>query len=188
MKIVSIGYILLAIGSLLIGSSYVYERNEVITEKNKIEYSLQKEVAYLKKEIEDTYDIVLSIPQISLKKGIYSKSDFRNNIDKNITIHKLSDYPDSENSNLILMAHSGNTNVAYFKDLYKLNSDSLIEVYYQRIKYVYKIDNYYQVIKNGKVEIKRDLDKKTITLITCSQMDKTKQLVYVGYLIDEIKY
>ena len=51
-----------------------------------------------------------------------------------------------------------------------------------------KINEYYDIEKNGTASIKRDINKKTITLITCSQKDKTKQLIYIGYLIDEIKY
>ena len=132
--------------------------------------------------------MILSIPQIKLKKGIYLKEDKRNNIEENIEIHKESDYPNVDNSNIILMAHSGTGANAFFKDLEKLNQDSLIELYYEKAKYVYKIDNYYDIDKIGIATIKRDINKKTITLITCSQKDKTKQLVYIGYLIDEIKY
>ena len=64
----------------------------------------------------------------------------------------------------------------------------VIEFYYNHSKYIYKIDNYYMVDKTGKVNIIRDKNKDAITLITCSQTDKTKQLVYIGYLIDKIVY
>lgn len=187
MKIKNIGYLLLIIGTFITTYKYVNERKEIITEKNKIEYTLQKQVGYLKKDIEDIYDAILYIPQINLKKGIYKKNDKRNNIEENVTIHSSSDYPNKDFSNLILIAHSGTGKKAYFNELHKLNEDSLIEFYYQNVKYVYKINNYYQVEKNGKANIKRDINKKTVTLITCSQKDKTKQLIYIGYLIDEIK-
>lgn len=188
MKIINIGYLLLIIGTILTSAKNITERKEIITEKNKIEYTIQQQIGYLQKEVQDTYDIVLSIPQIKLKKGIYKKFDKRNNIEENIEIHELSDYPNQENTNIILMAHSGTGKKAFFKDLEKLNQDSLIEIYYEKTKYVYKIDNYYFIDKTGFAPIKRDTAKKTITLITCSQKDKTKQLVYIGYLIDEIKY
>lgn len=187
MKLVSLGYILLIAGTILIMNQYVQERKEVVTEKNKISYTLQEQTGYLKKEV-DTYDMLLSIPQIGLKKGIYQKEDKRNNIEENVTIHEQSNFPDQENSNVILMAHSGSGKKAFFNDLDKLNEDSLIEFYYQKTKYVYKIDHYYSEEKVGTLVIQRDSTKKAITLITCSQKDKSRQLVYIGYLIDEIKY
>lgn len=188
MKIINIGYLLLITGTIIISNDYIKERKEIITEKNKIEYTLQKQIGYLAKENIDTYNMILSIPQIKLKKGIYEKVDTRNDIEKNIQIHKKSAYPNQENSNVILMAHSGTGKKAFFKDLNKLNKDSLIELYFDKAKYIYKIDNYYIINKSGIATIKRDNTRKTITLITCDQNDKTKQLIYIGYLIDEIKY
>lgn len=188
MKKVKLGYLLLMMGVIWTSYKYVSERNAIVYEKNKIAYTLQQQTGYLKKEVADTYDAILSIPQIELKKGIYKKEDVRNNIDESVTIHELSDYPNEDNSNVILMAHSGTGKKAYFNDLEKLNTDSLIEFYYQKTKYVYKIDSYYTIEKTGVASIKRDATKKAITLITCSQSDKTQQLVYIGYLIDEIKY
>lgn len=180
--------ILIIIGVIITVYPFIVERYIVTKETNKIENTLAKQYGYSKINNNDTYDAILSIPQINLKKGIYSKDDERNNIEKNITIHSLSDYPEYENSNLILMAHSGSGVKAYFKDINKLNEDSLIEYFYKNTKYVYKIDNYYTIEKNGSAKLKRNPNKKTITLITCSQTDKTKQLIYIGYLIDEIKY
>ena len=40
--------------------------------------------------------------------------------------------------------------------------------------------------KTGKVKLEYDKNKKTITLITC--VDQDIQIVYIGYLIDEINY
>jgi len=187
MKIVKSLYVLLIISSCILCFDYIYKRQQLLEEHNKITYSLANESGYLIKKDVDIYDGVLSIPYINLKKGIYKKEDPRNNIDENVTIHNKSDYPNSDKSNLILMAHSGSGDNAFFNNLDKLNNDSLIEFYYKKVKYVYKIDNSYLVDKNGLVSIKRDISKKTITLITCSKKDKTKQLVYIGYLIDEIK-
>ena len=188
MKKIRFGYLLLIIGIILTANNYISERKEIFIEKNKIDYTLEKEVGYYKKNIEDTYDAILHIPQINLKKGIYEKDSKHNNIEENVTIHNTSDYPNNEDSNLILIAHSGTGKKAFFKDIDKLNEDSLIEFYYQRKKYIYKIDNYYMIEKNGSAKIKRDTTKKTITLITCNEKDKTKQLIYIGYLIDEISY
>lgn len=188
MKKINKGYLLIIIGVILISHQYLSERKEFVTEQNKIQYTLQSEVGYLKKDIEDIYDIILEIPVINLKKGIYKKEDKRNNINQNITIHENSDYPNQEASNVILIAHSGIGEKAFFQDLPKLNQDSLVKIYYHKKLYTYQINHYYEVPKIGKIEINRDLSKKTVTLITCSQKDKSKQLVYIGYLLDETEY
>lgn len=165
----------------------IYTRyNNKVTENNKIGYTISNETNYRVKD--DLYDGVLVIPKINLKKGIYKINDKRNNIEENIMIHKSSSYPNFSNSNLILIAHSGSGEKAYFKNLNMLDNDSLIEYYYDHIKYTYKINNIYKVDKTGTVNIKRDREKKSITLITCCQNDKSKQLVFIGYIIDEIKY
>lgn len=183
---VLIGYLLLIIGIIFTSTNLIIERNEKIKESNKIDYTLGNQISYIEKD--DLYDIILSIPKIKLRKGIYSKKDKRNNIEKNVMIHMASDYPDKDKSNVILVAHSGSGDKAFFNDLDQLNEDTLIELYYNHTKYVYKFNNYYNVEKNGKVYINRDKSKKTITLITCNKKDKTKQVVYIGYLIDETHY
>jgi LPXTG-site transpeptidase (sortase) family protein len=101
-------------------------------------------------------------------------------------IYKSSTYPDTYPSNIILMAHSGVGEAAYFNRLNELDTDSIVEFYYNHTKYIYKIDSFYYVNKIGEVSLDYDKSKKTITLITCSELDK--QLVYIGYLIDEINY
>ena len=183
-----LGYVLIICGISLFVFEAIVSEDEIIIENNKISYSLAKEVSYKYIDNHDLYDAILSIPQLNLKKGIYKKDDIKNNIENNVTIHADSDYPDIDNSNVILLAHSGSGKKAFFKDLYKLNFDSLIEFYYNHVKYVYKIDNYYNVLKNGEIKIFRDRNKKSITLITCNQVNKNEQLVYIGYLIDEVRY
>ena len=183
-KIIGVG--LISIGLSLNIYNKINTRNNIIRESNKIESTLKKEVNY--RYVDNSYDAVLAIPKISLKKGIYSINDKRNNIDENIMIHKDSIYPDQDNSNIILIAHSGNGDKAIFKDLKYINYDSLIEFYYHHTKYVYKIENIYSIEKSGKAIIRKENNKKTITLITCDSKDRTKQVVYIGYLIDEIKY
>ena len=162
------------------------ERKKAISIKNRIEYTLEKEIAY--KERNDTYDAILVIPKINLKSGIYKTTDKRNNIEDNIMIHYSSIYPDKDNSNIIFIAHSGSGSKAFFKNLNKLDNDSLVEFYYHHTKYIYKLADNYTIEKNGTASIKRDKHKKTITLITCDSKDKTKQIVYIGYIIDEVKY
>lgn len=134
------------------------------------------------------YIAVLEIPSIKLKRGLVDYKSKYNNVKYNIQIIEHSQMPDIENSNLILAGHNGTSNVSFFYDLDKLKEDSLVYVYYNNIKYIYKINNNYEVKKDGKVEIIRNRNKTTITLITCKKDSEDKQLVYIGYLVDKVEY
>lgn len=132
---------------------------------------------------ENNYIAVLEIPKLKLKQGFYNHDNPLNTTEKNIELNKKSDMPNIKNGNLILAAHSGYSAVSYFNDLEKLIKDDLVFVYYNGKKYVYCIDNFYEISKTGYAKIKRDYTKNTITLITCMK-NKNKQIVYIGYLRD----
>lgn len=121
----------------------------------------------------------LEIPSINLVKGFVSKDSSANNVNKNIAIMTPSDYPDVENGNFILAAHNGNGWNSYFKNLYKLNLDEMAYVYYNGVKYTYKITKIYKQEKTGTVKIYRNLNKTTMTLITCTKGDKTTQTIFI---------
>ena len=80
----------------------------------------------------------------------------------NIQIIEHSEFPIVENSNLILAGHNGSSNVSFFKNLYKVKEDSLIYLYYDGYKYIYKLNHSYDTAKDGKVEIKRNRYKTAI--------------------------
>lgn len=129
----------------------------------------------------------IEIPQINLNKGFLDINDKNNTIKKNVMVHKLSDYPDVVNGNFILIAHSGTAYISFFKNLYKLNINDLVYIYYNNYKYTYQINNIYNVLKTGNVSIKRDYDKTTLTLITCTKDDDNHQTVYISYLIEKVE-
>lgn len=131
---------------------------------------------------------VLEIPKINIKRGFLNINDKGNNVNKNLQVIKGSDMPDVKNGNLIIAAHSGNSYISYFKNLYKLSNDDVAYVYFNNIKYTYKVAGKYDVEKTGKVVIHRDNKKNTLTLITCSQTDKSKQIVYILELESEVNY
>lgn len=135
-----------------------------------------------------SYIGVLEIPKINIKRGFLNINDKGNNVNKNLQVIKGSDMPDVKNGNLIIAAHSGNSYISYFKNLYKLSNDDVAYVYFNNIKYTYKVAGKYDVDKTGKVVIHRDNKKNTLTLITCSQTDKTKQIVYILELESEESY
>lgn len=139
---------------------------------------------------ETNYDYIgiLEIPNINLKRGFLDLNSRYNNVDYNITVIKGSTYPNEENNNLILAAHSGICSVCYFDNLYKLKLDDVAYIYFNNIKYTYKIVNIYEVDKDGTVAIYRDYKKSTLTLITCTRNNDTKQTVYILELIEKINY
>lgn len=169
---------------LNIGKEEVEEIKVDIDEEEIKEQPKQEE----KKTSNYNYIGVLENPKINIKRGFLNIKDKGNNVNKNLQVIKGSDMPNVKNGNLIIAAHSGNSYISYFKNLHKLSNDDVAYVYFNNIKYTYKVAGKYDVEKNGKVTIHRDNKKNTLTLITCSQTDKTKQIVYILELESEENY
>ena len=131
----------------------------------------------------DKYLGVIEIPRIGLKRGFYNINSKYNSIEYNVTLIRGSTMPDVSGGNLMLMAHSGDAYISYFAYLYRLSIGNDIYITYNKNKYTYKIVNIYNVDKNGKVPIYRNYDKTTLTLITCTKDDSTKQTVYIAELV-----
>lgn len=169
---------------LNIGKEEIEEIKVDIDEEEIKEQPKQEE----KKTSNYNYIGVLEIPKINIKRGFLNIKDKGNNVNKNLQVIKGSDMPNVKNGNLIIAAHSGNSYISYFKNLHKLSNDDVAYVYFNNIKYTYKVAGKYDAEKNGKVTIHRDNKKNTLTLITCSQTDKTKQIVYILELESEENY
>lgn len=168
-----------------------YIKKELKIEKKSIEYTLSKQINPIIKEDEESkkniinkekiieYDMILEIPKINLKKGIFKKNDKKNNIDKNVTILKQSSYP-NKNGNIFLIAHSGTSKKSFFKRLNKLNKKDIAYLFYKEKKYKYEVSNMYEIEKNNNIILKTD-NVNNLFLITCSQNNKS------NYLIVELK-
>ncbi len=132
----------------------------------------------------------LTISKIGLKAGIPWKDSSMNNVDKGIYTLPVSNYPDVENGNLVLAAHSGNASISYFKNLWKLAVGDTANVSYNGKTYSYKIVNIYYVEKTGTVQITRNTKKTSLTLITCTKDSDTLQTVYILelYAINGVSY
>lgn len=126
---------------------------------------------------------VLEIPKIGLKRGFYNVGSKYNNIKYNVTMVEGSTLPDVPNGNLILMAHSGDAYISYFAYLYRLNVGDMVYVTYAGVKYNFQIVNIYEVEKNGAVVIRRDYNKTSLTMITCTKNNDATQTVYISELI-----
>ena len=132
----------------------------------------------------------LTISKIGLKAGIPWKDSSMNNVDKGVYTLPVSNYPDVENGNLVLAAHSGNASISYFKNLWKLAVGDSANVSYNGKTYSYKIVDIYYVEKTGTVQIRRNTKKTTLTLINCTKDSDTLQTVYILelYAIDGVSY
>ena len=202
--------LLLIIGSFLIIIAFILYNYELIMEvnnelKSEIQSKIFKEinrntdinvninVNYLDSEdkneiiIDNQNDInyiaFLEIDKINLKQGILPKNNYYNNVDYHVQILDVSDYPDTLGGNFILAAHSGNSSIAYFKNLYKLSVGDYAKVFYKNKVYRYSVVNIYLEEKDGSIAIYRDIDKTSLTLITCTKNDEKHQTVYIFELV-----
>lgn len=170
---------------------FLNNKNNIITEEVEINTEEKSsEDANNSSNINDdeNYIMVLEIPKINLKKGLYQKNSKYNDIEYNVAILKEADMPNKENGNLILAGHNGTGEIAFFNKLDRLQTGDLVYIYYDEIKYIYEINNIYDVEKTGQVTINRDKDQSVITLITCKKNVKTKQVVYIGNLVNKENY
>ncbi len=121
----------------------------------------------------------LEIQKINLKLGLVSKNSYYNNVNRNIQILSVSDYPDKDMGNTIIAGHSGNGYIGFFKNLYKLSEGETAKIYYKKNIYIYKLVNIYNIPKTGTVAVVRDNKKTCLTLITCTHGSDTEQTVYI---------
>ncbi len=163
----------------------VEELEEVVEDESKKEETIITTTTTTKPIIDYSkyYIGYLKIPSINLDHGFTSKDSKYNNVNKNIFVHKTSDYPNVKNGNLILASHSGNSAISYFKNLYKLKVNDDVYVNYEGKEYHYKITKIYTDKKDGKVKVIRNKDVTTLTLITCTKNDKTTQTIYICELV-----
>ena len=172
---------------IIIKLSNLIKVNNENYEVNSYFNNYNEEVGYINNnKNKEEYLGILEIKKIKLRKGFYKLNSNLNNVDKNIMIVSSSDMPDVNKGNLILASHSGNSSVSYFRYLDKLDMEDIASIYYLGKKYDYKLINYYDVDKNGSVQIIKNNDINTLTLITCKK-NTDKQTVFIFELNKEGK-
>lgn len=161
----------------------------LLTSFQVVESKDKKITNIIKEEIvnqeENEYLGILEIPKINLKQGFYEYLSKNNNVNKNIEVIETSLMPDNENSNLILASHSGNSNISYFKNLYKLKINDYAYIYYKGRQYVYRLSYKYDEVKDGLLSIRTKKNQVNLTLITCDKLDNHLQNVYVFSLTNK---
>lgn len=163
----------------------IEERQEEEEKKEEQNEENKEDPKPSKPQVKYDYIGILEIPKINVKRGFLDVNSKYNKVNYNITTIRGSTFPDEENNNLILAAHSGRCSVCFFQNLYKLSKGDIAYIYYKNIKYSYKIVKIYQVAKTGTVAINRDYSKNTLTLITCTHNSNTKQTVYILELFNK---
>jgi len=166
------------------GSIYKEENNEAVIEVEHVEEEQKEETGSNEttQEVVEKYIGYLQIPKINLNKGFFPMESSQNNVEKNIYIVNGSSYPDVENGNFIVAAHSGTGWKAFFNNLYKLNKGDKVEVIYNYKLYRYNITKIYKQSKTGTIAIYRNYDKTTLTLVTCTNNDSKTQTIYIAEL------
>ena len=190
-----IGSLIILIGFGLIGYDYYsnkkidnneelaieeFYNNEDISKE--IHEEPVEEVKEEKPKEKINYIAILKIPKIKLERGLVDPKSYLNNVNYNIEILKESSMPDEVNGNVILAAHSGNARISYFRNLDKLNIGDEISIDYKSNIYKYRVSDIYLIDKNGTAEIIRNINKSTLTSITCKHNTK-KQIVVIAEMI-----
>ena len=121
----------------------------------------------------------LSVPDVNVKRGFADFDSPLNTLSKNILLVEGSTMPDVDKGNLILAGHNGHSRVSFFNDLYKLKEGAHAYVTYNGKLYNYVLKRTYDVPKVGTINIQRNVDVTTLTLITCHRTDNHLQVVFI---------
>ena len=132
------------------------------------------------------YNAILEIPKIKLKNGIYEKENINNNVNKNIELINPNKINNPQRETIIIAGHSGNSKISFFHNLDILTLNDSIYLYYNGIKFEYKVIQKYEEAKVGKLGV--DNEKELLYLTTCSEKNKEKQLVIKTKLFNISSY
>jgi len=123
-----------------------------------------------------SYNSILEIPSINLKRGILDMSSKYNDAKYNIELVK------KEEDVIVLASHNGNSYNSYFGKLVNLGLGDVINYYDNGQVYEYIYSDTYEIKKNGYADIYRKNGEKAIILCTCKDNSSDGQIIFVGYL------
>lgn len=123
----------------------------------------------------------LKISKLNLQVPLYNFDSSNNQVDKNVTILNESIFPDKAKSHIFFAAHSGETKIAYFRNLDLLEMNDRIIFIYKEKEYHYQIYKREEQPKRGVLEFDK-CENHCLSLITCSKINET-QIIYYGKLI-----
>lgn len=193
MKKRQVSLIIFLLSLSLLCSYYIYyyfldKRNTELIEDYYIKVDSNSTFEPVVNKIEtkkEEYFGILSIPKIKLKTGFYNKNSKNNNVNKNVMLLKDSIMPNENGSIIYLAAHSGTGYLAYFKNINKLTNEDIINVSINNKDYQYSVFDIYEVVRNGSIIVKRNINEKYLVLTTCSN-NKNMQLVIIAKMINKV--
>lgn len=145
-----------------------------------VDYITETDINIDNKDVTDkpqvNYLAFLEIPKINLNQGILPKTSYYNNVNYHVQILDISDLPDVINGNMVLASHSGSSNIAYFKNLYKLKNGDEIVLNIDGNKQLYYVKKIEYINKTGTIILPSN-SKNTLYLTTCDKFNKNRQLL-----------
>lgn len=165
--------LIMILGSIIINNYY---KNKVPLTL-KIDFSNQIK-AFKMDKINKKDDNIgyIKIDKINLKNKLYGINNKKNNVDQNVTILKDSTFPNKKDSTMVIAAHSGTGKVAYFDKINKLEKGDLVTLKLYKHKYIYVVQNKWEVVKTGSIFFPI-IEQKQLILTTCSPNKENYQLI-----------
>lgn len=199
---VILGSLLILMGIMIPLSKYLYlnyldnkgnEKIETFFEKQEqevidVDTNTNQEEVKTNNNVSYDYIAVLEVPSISLKRGLVDKNSKANNVSQNVQILGKSDMPDVNNGTLYLASHSGTSHISFFKHLDKVKNEDPIYIYYNHVRYIYKVTKIYEEVKDGNISVYKDRSKTNLILTTCTPNHKGYQLIVVSELVNQENY
>ena len=140
-------------------------------------YKLYSDFSYFQDNTEISTNIfgTIEIPKLDISYPIFSSLS-----EENLKLSPCKFYGPSltENGNICIAGHNYDNN-KFFSNLDSLNpSDNIIIYDNNKIRYLYKIFDIYEVKENDLSPIfSYDLNAKTLTLITCNNLNKNRLII-----------
>ncbi len=123
----------------------------------------------------------IKINMLNLTLPLYDINSKFNNIELNVEILNTTTFKNP--SKILLAAHSGNSNISYFKNINKLNIGSSIEFNYKDISNIYEVVHITEIVKDGDINFsKTNFDE--LILTTCSPNNKNNQILIIAKKIE----
>ena len=117
-------------------------------------------------------DMVLNIPDISLKNIVKKSDDKFNLLDRYLVYYKNNNYKDG----IVILGHSGMGYGTYFNRLDELDNKSDVYIYKDKLKLTYQFKEKMDV-KETQTDILNSAKANELILITCKKSVKDERLV-----------
>ena len=160
---------------LFISSSFLWIKNVNDTISNQRSLLLYDNYQTYETKTSPYYGI-LKIPKIELEQGYFAKENNQNTVEKNIEQISLNCHPE-ENCTILLAAHSGNSNISYFKNLVKLTIGDQAYILKDQKLYTYQLKAIDYQQKSGYIVLPKNTYQ--LVLTTCSKKNSQLQEVYL---------